>query len=557
MSKARQRIEIFSKRRFIWSVVLGVAFALVHFTDYVTHDLPFDFESTCRYIFVLIGAFFLCYGFFAVLEIRGAQRAPAPLSSPVNREEKLRRRRFLICSGLCMFICWAIMYALYWPLASMNDSHWIFVDPVGASTQHPLGYGAVLYVGRKIGLLLGHPSWGFIGLSMTQMFAWLAALIYILWLLSRVGASRAARIVLVLYLSFSPIVANYTFSMVKDAAFSLTITLLIPVLLLIWYTRGQVLRRWPFALLSFVALVGFAVFRNNGLIVVLFVLLAVVVWANRARKLSIVFACTVVLVSLVPTLYSNYRAGSPRFVESVSIPLQQIGYAQARGNGCLSPSLVQKFDPILEHGVWVEAYNDETVDATKFHPEFHWEYLQEHRGDFVKWWGEGLTQCPTQYVKAYLLHTRVLWRIDAPHPTPGGQTFFVSAVTNRVTDPPKLLGWYARQGVVNHSLLPEAADEPLSQLYAWGLSATPGSGAWVWAAVLAIAGFVYCRRGEWLPVFLPSILVWATLMAAAPTVWPFRYSQYWTVVVPVAYVLLLATPGIRRSETRPRSKKLR
>lgn len=57
------------------------------------------------------------------------------------------------------------MYALYCPLASMNDSHWIFADPIAASNQHPLGYGVVLYVGRKLGVLLGHPSWGYIGLS--------------------------------------------------------------------------------------------------------------------------------------------------------------------------------------------------------------------------------------------------------------------------------------------------------------------------------------------------------------------------------------------------------
>jgi len=73
------------------------------------------------------------------------------------------------------------------------------------------------------------------------------------------------------------------------------------------------------------------------------------------------------------------------------------------------------------------------------------------------------------------------------------------------------------------------------------MEATPGQGTWMWALVLSVVGFVYAGRREWVAIYTPMVLLWATLMIAAPTVTPFRYMEPIIMVVPIGLAVLLGT----------------
>ena len=55
----------------------------------------------------------------------------------------------------------------------------------------------------------------------------------------------------------------------------------------------------------------------------------------------------------------------------------------------------------------------------------------------------------------------------------------------------------------------------------------------MWALVLSVVGFVYAGRREWVAIYTPMVLLWATLMIAAPTVTPFRYMEPIIMVVSI------------------------
>ena len=126
-------------------------------------------------------------------------------------------------------------------------------------------------------------------------------------------------------------------------------------------------------------------------------------------------------------------------------------------------------------------------------------------------------------------------------------------LTALLADREQVIRNYARAGVVNHSLLPRLL-QPVGDAVVRGMEATPGQGTWMWALVLSVVGFVYAGRREWLAIYAPMVLLWATLMIAAPTVTPFRYMEPVILVVPIGLVVLLGTDrSIWEPKTEPPS----
>ena len=63
----------------------------------------------------------------------------------------------------------------------------------------------------------------------------------------------------------------------------------------------------------------------------------------------------------------------------------------------------------------------------------------------------------------------------------------------------------------------------------------------MWVLELSLVGFISAGRREWVAIYAPVILLWATLLIAAPTVTPFRYMVPVIMVVPIGLAVLLGT----------------
>ena len=334
-----------------------------------------------------------------------------------------------------------------------------------------------------------------------------------------------------------PLMADYSFATVKDSAFSLFATALIPVLLAVRAGAGRLLSARRGTAVVVVVLAGFALMRSNALPVVL-VILALMVWWSRARLRRALAVSAVVLIVVVTP--SALTARSQHVEEAVGIPLQTVGYPLTHDADCLPPASRQVFDNVLAPETWKQAYRPSSVDPVKDSPAFNGAYLDAHRGQFLSAWGRALVACPRPFVTGFLVHTANLWRFDADPVGTDGQSRFISVVSNHPADRDELIRTYARAGVVNRSLLPGPV-RPVAGAAVRAMEATPGPGTWMWVAALSVVGFIYAGRHEWVAIYAPVILVWATLMVAAPTVTPFRYMAPLIMAVPIGLAVLLGT----------------
>ena len=542
------------------SCLFAVAFAAVDIASQMvgrvqraTGTLLEGSFSPVRLLAALILSGAVCWGFLALVDLAARRRGRhSQEDGERHGAGRLSRRRLALLAFLIPLSCWSLLYAHLWPMASMNDTVWILRDPIGAGAQHPITYGLTIGVLFRLGRLVGGDLAGVVLLSVGQMLLWAACVSGVVVFLDRRGASRRVTGLLIAYCAVMPLVADYSFSLFT--------TLLIPVLLVVRASAGRVLLSRRGIVMVMAALAGFALMRNNALPVVL-IILALVVWWSRAHLLRALAVSALALVIII--VPSAVTAQSSHAKEAVGIPLQMVGYTLVHDAGCLPPASQQVFDNVLDSGTWKQVYWPTSVDPTKDSPAFNNAYLDAHRSQFLSAWGRALVACPRPFVAGFLLHTADLWRFDADAIDAGGQSRFVSAVSNYPANRDQLIRDYASAGVVNHSLLPQPL-QPVGDTAVRVMEATPGPGTWMWVMALSAVGFAYAGRREWVAIYTPMILLWATLMIAAPTVTPFRYMEPIIMVVPIGLAVLLGTDratweparssGVRTSENpRPRS----
>lgn len=455
-------------------------------------------------------------------------------------------------------LSWVILFLRYWPMASMNDTYWILRDPLGAAIQHPLAYNIFIKLLTATGAKLGGSELvGLVFAAVVQMLMWAGAICFVIWYFQRLGVARWALSIFIVYCILLPVVGNYSFALVKDCYFSLFVLLLVPVLIQIWRSRGDILMSsWGFAG-SAIVLIGFSVMRNNGLMALAVLLPLIIYYCSASRRRSIIFAVFVLVFSLLPMQFTSIAVGKQKFVESVGIPLQMIGAAAAQNDewiedaqSCIPTDSQEYFDELFPLALWAETYNPKTVDATKDAADFNRDFLQETKAEFLVNWAKTVISCPEVTIKAYLVHTSNLWRLDADAINQEGQSFFTAAVSNFPANVEDLRAEYVDRGLGNKSLLSSQITAAVDGYVKAINSVTPGAGAWLWMMLLSLVGYLYRRRGEWVAIYLPSILIWLTLLAAAPVTTPFRYVEFIVLVVPLGWTVL---GGIQRVQRRQRT----
>ena len=505
--------------------------------------------SPLRLLVALILSGAACWGFLALVDLAARRRGARSQQGGDRRCVRwLVLRAFLI-----PLTCWSLLYGHLWPMASMNDTAWILTDPFGAGAQHPITYRLMIVALFRLGRLVGGDLTGVVLLSVGQMLLWATCVSGLVVFLDRKGASRGVTGSLIAYCALMPLVADYSFAVVKDSAFSLFATALIPVLLAVRAGAGRILSSRSGIAVVVVVPAGFALMRSNALPVVL-IALALVVWWSRAhlrRALAVTALALVIIV--VP---SAMTAQSQHAEEGVGIPLQMVGYTLTHDAGCLPPASRQVFDSILSPEAWKRAYRPSSVDPVKDSPAFNRTYLDTHRGRFLSAWGRALVACPRPFVTGFLVHTGNLWRFDADPIGTEGQSRFVSVVSNHPADRDQLIRDYARAGVVSYSILPKPW-QPVAEAAVRAMEVMPGPGTWMWVVALSVVGFVYAGRREWVAIYAPVILLWATLLIAAPTVTPFRYMVPVIMVVPIGLAVLLGTNRSTWEPTRSSSARSR
>ena len=446
-------------------------------------------------------------------------------------------------ASVFLFLCWIPCLVVYYPGSISPDSLACIVRANGEaqlSNQQPVFYTLLMRPFLQFGLAIGRSlNFGCALFLAIQAAAMAVMLGYVpAWLLRR-GCPRWAVLLCVAFFTLNPAFPMYSVTMWKDIPFTGLMTLYVLNLYDVVQSRGDWLRSRR-NLIWFLALnLLIAFFRNNGfyVIAVTLVLLACLYWKSWKRLVPGFLAVLILVPVVQGPIYRLCGIAPSPFAESVGIPLQQIGYTVAYG-GKVTAEQRDFLNHILPYDEIKSAYIPYSSNGIKFHKDFNNGFLEKNKGAFLRVWAQMFSHNLGSYVKAYILETVGYWHVG----TTGWVLYYGTRGGYGAEETGLRLS--ASYGGHDVQLMRDniRTSFPFFQNQMQPLSLLLNIAFLFWVTVFAALVLAFRKGGRYLLVFLPMLLLWGTLMIAAPTNCEFRYMFTFSAALPA----FLAMPFLRR-----------
>lgn len=501
-------------------------------------------------LLILIAAFVVMY---VVLQlIKQAVFKLRPYIFVEGERYKLNKVLGWLIVFAVIMICYIPYLMSYWPGGIYNDTIDSIDIALGKSAwtnQNTVLYALFWRLIFFIGLIFDQGNYGGLKLMTVLQCAAVAgtAASFVTWLRGR-GVRRWVRVLLTVIVAVMPIFPYYGISLWKETWFGLALF----CYTWMWYAlRGEIKGAKNTSV--YVMSTTWIIFgRNNGLYVVLFVMIvSIIVMYRRLKQLkadktdassndSVVYIelknglkrftivnITIILVSLFiqGPVYkiAGIRSSSP--AESLGIPLQQTAYMISMGamDNAVDGTLIEDIDSAVKGSLsmsdkeydtitsimpltgWINLYNPVVVDSIKFGDFFDREYFNSHPGEFLKAYAGLAIKNPGQAIKGHLLSTIGFW--DAYKSSSSAYICTVHTVQAE----------YFMSDYFNLK-----TDKYLSDIVGprWYIS----GGALVWIMLGLFMISIAIKKSDMsVCVFLPGIGLWLTYLLATPLSFSFRY----------------------------------
>lgn len=428
-----------------------------------------------------------------------------------------------------LLACWLPWFLYNFPGVMTPDSLSQYSQAMGLTglnNHHPVAHTLLIQAFLSLGNALFHNTYAAIACyTVFQMLAMAFILLYAICVLYRNGAGKKLCFLFLLFYALVPYNGIFAVTMWKDILFSGFMLLL---LLSIWQLQklaeaGTALTEKPTLLLLFL-LSGLLVclMRSNGLYVFLLTV-PFLLWSFRRQWKLMVPAAVLVLSCaflIKGPVYTAMGVEMPAFSESLSIPAQQIARVVYEGRE-LTGEQIELLGRTVDYDSIADYYQPKLSDPVKALIQYgHPEYLETHKGEYLKLWIQLGLRYPADYWNAFVDQTKGYWFPAAPDLLTNEG---ISPNDLNLTAQPILRGQYIWKIV-----------EIISKLYTifplYGLLYSIG--AFTWAALFFFVNCLLNGRKKNGLLFVPCFAVLLTLLAATPVASDMRY----------AYSLILAMP---------------
>jgi hypothetical protein len=515
----------------VFSALLAASFIIGGKINTRTGYFASFYGSDILYGAVLMIVFFLCSLRFMEFERHHPVRLATYCQFPP--------RKVWGISSFFFGLCWLPCLAAFYPGGVSIDSLSVLLYATGQApitNHHPVLYTLLTEAFLNISHLLGHgTNFGIALFLFVQIAACAAAAGYMIGWLCKKGCSLRVLVPILCYFALNPIIAMYASTMWKDILFSFVLLVYILNLTDILISRGQRLCRPSFFIWFLFINLLICFLRNNGYYIVLATLPIVLILYRKIWKhLLPAFLVLLVLVPVIQgPVYTACGIRKSNFAESVGIPLQQIGGTIAEG-GTITEQQKAFLSQILPLEEIKKSYSPFTADRLKFNKQFNNHFLEEHKAEFMKTWAEILPTHRKAYARAYLKETLGYWHVGT---------------TNWAVCFGTVQGFGEKRTGIIHVKLPFfAANQTAMKTFTEQFqTATPvlsllaNIGFLFWTVIFAVFSSLARKRRKALVVFLPLLILWLTLMAAAPTFCEFRYMYAFSLIFPLAIVFSFPT----------------
>ncbi len=445
----------------------------------------------------------------------------------IKEEEKVHSLKIFIISFICIFISGLLFLITYYPGSAMTDTFDILTTPIGVANKNPLLYNLIIAVPYRLFYkILNNMNLSFFLVSLIQLIINSFILSLIIKWFYNTFKNKITTILIILYFTLLPIIANYNTAIVKDSLFNIVILIYLPLLYNLIVSKGKWLEKKTNLILTIILLVFTTLIRSNGLYIVLFILLLLFINYKKYYKKWLLSLIIVILCNSSLKLLTFID--KPLFQEKIAIPLQQVAYV-IKTNGKIEKSDKEYLNQIFSIDNFKDKYNPYIVDNIKWDQDFNRLYLNETKGKFIKTYLKILPNNFSRYVKSYLL-----------------TTYGTYAFTGFIEGQSRFLGFsgfdlslYSDfKEMHNQRLLPSNMQNSLENFYQ-KTTIYFNNGTCFWLLIVLILYIVHSNKNKYLLLTSPLIAIWITLMIASPLSTSFRYMSSFMYMLPFIYLIVL------------------
>lgn len=292
-------------------------------------------------------------------------------------------------------------------------------------------------------------------------------------------------------------------------------------------------------IIHFIACVGTALYRNNGLYAFFLMIPFMCIWGFKAlkRRKNVLITWALALMTIIVIRYpvmSGCGVVQPDFVESLSIPIQLFCrvLVEDKDLGAEDTQMVDKIiDTTYIHELYAYDFADNMKELFKAgHPD----YLQEHIWEYAGLWIRTGLKYPGLYIDEYKNMTYGYWYPDNPK----GENYYVVAENDGVCD--NALGiqrrWLIYGLPANLWLKTREIGIKLADMIpGYGMLYCMGSTFFILCIAIGII-LSKEKRGIVMPLLLVFFGV-CTVLIATPVAADFRYTYFMTMMIPFIITL--------------------
>ncbi len=471
-----------------------------------------------------------------------------------TKKNRLQARKVFLATFCISLMVFLIAFLVYHPGLGMNDTHSALKRFVVDNQQPPIFQALVYGVFHLIKGITGSGNAGYATLSVLQFLAASGIIAYFIsWLYSH----KIVNWILVLagiLLIGSPLISDYTVTVLKDTWFAYAFLLLLPNLFDFVFCKKPTITN---KILLIVSLLGIWVSRTNGpmIVIILSASLLIMFFKDKTKRILLIVSTGAFLLTgfCVNQAVSSRITQDSSFRESVSIPLAQIG-AVVESKGNLSEEDRAFIEKILPIEKWDSNYRFSFVDLTKFDEDFDNIYLQDHKQEFIKTWLSIVSKNPSVSMRTYLFQTYGLWNLAYwdTNDMIMNQSLFQSVLNNIAKDDYKSEWneWLKTAELSNQPLLSPELSETLDDYY----QTTSTTNMYLNAGIIiliclgCVAIIIVSKKYIYLILFLPIFLTWGSMMIATPASMIYRYNFYLLLALPFIIITTINASQSRKQQ---------
>ena len=463
----------------------------------------FDYKTILYFIFLFIGIFIL-FLYLNTLFFANVKKV-----NLIVKNERQKCNKVFFISWAVILIAWLPYFLRYFPGIMSLDSRFqlYYIEDLIFMNNHPFvqtWFEGGIY---NLGKLLFHNSTLAMGFYVfIQMLILSALFAYVVRFLYKHKFHSFVVVGVLLVYALLPQFTTYAVTVWKDVLFGGAFVLLL--ISVVEMSMQEKIKKGNLCLFILSCLL-IVFFRNNGIYVLLFCIpFFLYGFRKQIKTIGISLACVVITYFVVTgPIYDYLKVGRGLSVESLAIPIQQVGRVVASGASIDSKS--EKYlKSLFDFNDVEEAYKAHIVDPTK--NSLDKGKLERTKNDFYSTWFRLFIAHPDTYIEAYLSQTLGYWY-------PSVKYWTTSTIDNQDS-----------YGVKNKNLLPAVMTKVVDKTTSLDLLFAPiiwGIGLGFMTLFFSIMTCVVRKIDKkmifvW---FASFVGLWITMLIASPVFAEYRY----------------------------------